>query len=165
MADLCKIKEEIFKSDNKACFIERERILSRLETEMKDYNKPDKYAIILSKLLSEVSTPIHDCDFFAGRVVESLPDASLSVPSTLLCSVGHMSFDYRKVLEIGLKGIHEEIKINSAKKGDEKALAFAKNAEIVINSIYDFCVRYATAAESKGFSDMAKAANCSIVKA
>ena len=159
MADLCKIKEEIFKSDNKACFIERERILCRLETEMKDYNKPDKYAIILSKLLSEVSTPIYDCDFFAGRVVENLPDASLSVPSTLLCSVGHMSFDYRKVLEIGLKGILEEIKINSAKKGDEKALAFAKNAEIVINSIHDFCVRYATAAESKGFSDMAKALN------
>ena len=74
MSDLAKIRDLVFEADNSACFIERERILSRLEKEMSDYNEPDKYAIVLSKLLAEVSTPILDCDYFAGRVVEALPD-------------------------------------------------------------------------------------------
>lgn len=105
MAKLSELKELIFQSDNKACFIERERILSRLESEMSDYKYDDKYAIVLSKLLSEVSAPILDCDYFAGRVVEALPEENMKAPNGLLCSVGHMSFDYEKLLRMGLKGI------------------------------------------------------------
>ena len=157
MENLVKLKELVFESDNKACFIERERILSRLEKEMAEYNEPDKYAIILSKLLSEVSTPILDCDYFAGRVVEALPDKNMSAPNWLLCSVGHMSFDYEKLLKVGLKGILSEIKSNAAKKGDQDSASFAKNAEIVVLAIKDYAERYAKEAEVKGFSEMAQA--------
>jgi YesN/AraC family two-component response regulator len=55
MSDLIKLKELVFESDNKACFIERERILRRLETEMAEYKGKDKYALVLSKLLSDSS--------------------------------------------------------------------------------------------------------------
>ena len=48
MRNLSELKNLIFKSDNSACFIERERILSRLESEMADYKRDDKYAIRLS---------------------------------------------------------------------------------------------------------------------
>ncbi len=157
MSDLPKLKELIFESDNQACFIERERILNSLEFEMEDYNKSDKYALILSKLLAEVSTPINENDYFAGRVVEALPDAGMSAPSTLLCSLGHMSFDYEKMLRIGLKGILEEIKTNANKKGDAASLAFAHNAEIVITAIREFANRYAKEAEKKDFAEMARA--------
>ena len=81
-----RLKELVFESDNHACFIEKERILSRLEKEMRDYTKADKYAIIFSTLLSEVSTPILDCDYFAGRVVEALPDEGINAPNRLIFS-------------------------------------------------------------------------------
>lgn len=157
MNHLDTLKELVFESDNKACFIERERILNRLQIEMKDYNEPDRYAIILSKLLAEVSTPILDCDYIAGRVVEALPDEGMSAPSYLLCSIGHMSFDYEKLLNLGLKGILVEIKENATAKGDAASLAFAKNAEIVVNAIKGYADRYAKTAEEKGYSQMANA--------
>ncbi len=157
MGNLGKLKELIFETDNNACFIERERILGRLGKEMQNYSETDKYAIIFSKLLAEVSTPVLDCDYFAGRVVEALPDEGMKAPNTLLCSVGHMSFDYEKVLKMGLKGILEEIKRNSTNKGDEDSMSFARNAEIVITAIREFATRYANEAESKGLTEMAKA--------
>lgn len=157
MAKLSELKHLIFESDNTACFIERERILSRLASEMAEYQSDDKYAVILSKLLSEVSTPILDCDYFAGRVVEGLPDENMKAPNGLLCSVGHMSFDYEKLLKDGLKGILEEIKTNATKKGDADSLSFANNAEIVVTAIKDYAERYANAAEEKGLSEMAQA--------
>lgn len=157
MRNLSELKNLIFKSDNSACFIERERILSRLESEMADYKRDDKYAIILSKLLSEVSTPILDCDYFAGRVIEALPEENMKAPNGLLCSVGHMSFDYEKLLRMGLKGILGEIKENAAKKDDKEAFCFAKNAETVVYAIKAYAERYAKTAEEKGFSEMAEA--------
>lgn len=157
MGNLEKLKDLIFETDNNACFIERERILGRLEKEMQNYSGADKYAIVLSKLLAEVSTPILECDYFAGRVVEAVPDAGMKAPSKLLCSVGHMSFDYAKVLNIGLKGILQEIKTNSVKNGDEASKTFANNAEIVITAIHEFALRYANEAERKGFIQMGNA--------
>ena len=112
MGKLQKVRELIFESDNQACFIERERILKCLQEEMKDYQGEDKYALILAKVLAEVSTPILECDYFAGRVVEALPDEGMEAPNTLLCSTGHMSFDYEKILRVGLVGILEEIQEN-----------------------------------------------------
>lgn len=46
MGNLTRLKAFIFETDNNACFIERDEILGRLETEMADYDKPDKFAII-----------------------------------------------------------------------------------------------------------------------
>ena len=157
MSRLKELKDLIFESNNAACFIERERILSRLEKEMADYNKDDRYAVILSKLLSEVSTPILDCDYFAGRVSEALPDENMSAPNRLLNSLGHMSFDYQKILTVGLKGILEEIKNVANQKGDKASYSFAHNAEIVINAIKAYCIRYSKSAEQKGFKQMAEA--------
>ncbi len=160
MGNLNALKDLIFESDNKACFIERERILTRLEKEMSGYSAPDKYAVILAKLLSEVSTPILDCDYFAGRAVEALPDENMSAPSYLLCSTGHMSFDYEKLLAVGFKGILEEIKASAAARATSDAAAFARNAEIIISAIRDFARRYADAAAEKGFDEMSRALRC-----
>ena len=148
--DLEYLKKKIFESDNRACFIERERILTRLENEMAGYDEPDRYAKILAALLCEVSTPIDPHDFFVGRVIEALPDENMAAPSEALISQGHMSFDYEKVLRMGLKGILEEIKSNAQKKGDGNSLSFASNAETVVDAIRGFAERYADAAEAHG---------------
>ncbi len=157
MAYLNCIKELVFESDNEACFIERERILNRLEKEFGEYNEPDKYSLIFSRLMSEVSTPIEDCDYFAGRVVEAKPDPGMSAPNRLLCATGHMSPDYESLLKYGLKGILGKIKNSAECKSDEDAMVFARNTEIVVNAVKSYAERYAAVAKSKGFDRMANA--------
>lgn len=151
------LKNQIFESDNHACFIERERILSRLGIEMADYTEPDRYAKMLATILSEVSTPIDPHDYFVGRVVELLPDEGMVAPNLTLSSLGHMSFDYAKVLKVGLKGILDEIKENSQKFNDEESFVFARNAEIVITAIRDYAERYAKKADEYGKTEAARA--------
>ena len=138
MSDLNCLKELVFESDNEACFIERERILNRLEKEFDEYNEPDKYALIFSKLMSEVSTPIEDCDYFAGRVVEAKPDPGMSAPNRLLQATGHMSLDYESLLKYGLKGVLEKIKNSAEYKSDEDAMVFVRNAEFVVNAVKSY---------------------------
>ena len=157
MSNLNRLKELVFESDNEACFIERERILGRLEKEFSDYNEPNKYAYILSKLLSEVSVPIYDCDYFAGRVTEAKPDKGMNVPNRLLCSTGHMNFDYETLLNSGLKGILASIKYSAEEKGDTQSKIFAMNAEIVVEAIRDYAARYSAEAKRLGRMEMAKA--------
>lgn len=157
MNKLDNLKKLVFSADDKACFIERERILSRLSSEMADYNGDDKYAIILSTLLSEVSTPIEDCDYFAGRVLDALPDDGMDAPHNLIYSNGHASLDYERLLKIGLSGILSDIKDSASKKGDDQSLSFAKNAEIVVFAVRNYATRYAKTAKEKGFWEMSEA--------
>lgn len=157
MADLSKIKDMIFESDNEACFIERERILNRLEEEFDGYDKPDRYALIFSKLMSEVSTPIEDFDYFGGRVLEAKPDKGMSAPSHLLFSTGHMSFDYAELLKYGLKGVLEKIRAASAENNNEQSHIFAENAGIVVDAVQGYAKRYSAAARKKGLDQIADA--------
>ncbi len=124
---------------------------------MADYTEDDKYAIILSKMLSEVSTPIEDCDYFAGRIVEAIPDSGMDAPSPLIYSNGHASLEYERLLKVGLSGILSDIKEIAKRKGDSESLSFAKNAEIAAFAVRDYANRYSKAAEEKGFFEMAKA--------
>ena len=157
MGNLSELRQQIFESDDKACFIERERILNRLEQEMADYHAPDRYAILLAKVLAEVSTPVDASDYFAGRIVEARPDAGRWEPSRLLESTGHMNFDYEKILRVGLLGILEEIQAAARQKATDDALVFANNARIVVDAIGDYTARYAKAAEEAGLTEAAKA--------
>lgn len=157
MNRLERLKKLVFEMDNRACFIERERILNRLAIELQDYQGTDKYALILSKLLSEVSTPIVSEDYFAGRVVEALPDEGMQAPSLLLNSLGHLSPDYERILKLGFRGILADIKETAQKSDDAEKKSFAENMEIVVLAIRDYACRYATEAEKMGCSEMAKA--------
>ncbi len=164
MSRLDTLRELVFEADNAACFIERERILNRIEKEMADYSAPDKNAKALAKLLSEVSVPIHECDYFAGRVVEDIPEPGLLSENEehpyndhLIASFGHLSPDYRLILSEGFCGMLARIKATAAEKGDENSKIFANNAEIVITAIKSYCERYAKAARAAGKDEMAKA--------
>jgi len=69
MANLEKLKKAVFAMNDRACFIERDRILAQLRPQMEGYEKPDKYARIFAKLMEQVSTPVDAADYFAGRLV------------------------------------------------------------------------------------------------
>lgn len=157
MGNLKQLRELVFAADNSACFIERERILGRLATEWADRDAPDKHARILATLLAEVSTPVLDCDYFGGRVIEALPDEGMKAPNLLLMSKGHMNPDYENILKVGLYGVLERIQKSAAEKGTPEALQFAKNAETVVNAVKDYTHRYAKEAERCGKTEMAKA--------
>ncbi len=157
MTNLEKLRELVFESDNKACFIERERILRRIENEQALYKENDRYAIRLETLLDEVSTPVYDFDYFAGRAVEALPDEGMGKPTMALLSSGHCSLDFSRLINLGLDGIVKEIEQTARKKGDEKSLEFAKNARIVVDAVGRFAVRYSKEAEKCGKLEMAKA--------
>ena len=151
------LKKLVFESNDNACFIERERILQRLASEMTDEAAEDRYALIFKTLLGEVSTPIDPHDIFAGRVVEALPDEGMHAPSRLICSIGHLSPDYQKILTVGLKGILAEIEQTAREKGDRRSLSFCENARIVIGAIKSYADRYSLAAKQAGRDEMAKA--------
>lgn len=157
MKQMEMLKQKIFETDDRACFIERERILQRLSQTHADETAEDRYAVILETMLCEVSTPIDPHDCFAGRVVEALPDEGMHAPCRLLCSVGHLSPDYHKILTVGLKGILAEIKETARTKGDSKSASFCKNAEKVICAIKSYAERYALAAKEAGRTEMARA--------
>lgn len=157
MGNLKNLREKVFNGDDKACFIERERILARLEKEMQGYDKADRYAVIFSKLLAEVSVPIDEDDYFAGKAVEATPDEGMNAPSVLLCSTGHMSYHYEDLLEFGLCGMLKKIKAEAVRRDDPEAKIFAENAEIVTEAVRSYAERYAEAAEKKGFFETAKA--------
>ena len=53
VGDLNRLKELVFATDNKACFIERDRVLARLRTEFEGYEKPDRFAKIFAALMEE----------------------------------------------------------------------------------------------------------------
>lgn len=154
---LLSLREKIFAGDNRACFIERERILSRLAPEYEGYTEDDRYARIFSELLDGVSTPVDPDDIFAGRAVEALPDPGMSAPSFLLCSTGHMSFDYEKLLRVGLRGMLEDICASAQRLGDRESLSFAENARRTVEAVGRFAERYAQSARLAGKEKMAEA--------
>ena len=157
MERLDALKKLVFDSDDRACFIERERILQRLETELTDETAEDRYAVMLETLLDEVSVPIETHDVFAGRVLEALPDDGMHAPSRLICAIGHLSPDYQKILTVGLKGILAEIETVALEKGDRRSVSFCTNAKKVIGAIKRYADRYALAAKQAGREEMAKA--------
>lgn len=164
MSRLDVLRDLVFETDNAACFIERERILARIKKEMASYEAPDKNAKAFAQLLSEVSVPIHECDYFAGRVVEALPDEEMllngkafSCNDHLIASFGHLSADYRLILAEGFSGILAKIQKRAEEKGDEDSRIFSQCAEIVVYAIKAYSERYAEAARAMGKMEMAKA--------
>ncbi len=157
MTRLEELKKLVFQSDNRACFIERDRVLNWLAEAWKDDASSDRSARILKAVLEAASTPVLPCDYFAGRMVEALPDPGMKPAHPLICSIGHMSPDYGRLLGLGLSGILAEIQKTAAEKGDRESAIFAENAEIVVHAIRDYCLRYADAAEAAGKPQMAEA--------
>ena len=148
MEKLKGLKEMVFAQSNDHCFIEKERFLQGID--LNEEKPSDYYPKLFAALLKSVSTPMDEKDFFAGRVVEALPDAGMQAPSRLFLAKGHLTPDYEKLLKIGYHGILMEIKEQAEALRTEKAYHYAENAMICIDAIHRFALRYAEAAKKAG---------------
>ncbi len=143
-----RLKEKVFLQSDEHCFIEREKFLNLAEaTGEKSF---EFYADIIAELLDNVSTPVDSDDIFVGRVVEGSSQEEKAAPNYLLSSMGHITPDYQKLLNFGYEGILEQIKENAKKLGTAKATQYAHNAEIIINAIRRFALRYSEEANKYG---------------
>lgn len=154
---LNRLRDLVFATDNTHCFIEREAILTRIADDIRPSGEPEKQIKALVALLDEISTPIDEADYLAGRMLEAPLPEGVEKPSLDLFSLGHMSPDYKRVLSLGLSGILDEVKKTAEKKDTALARQFAKNAETVVYAVKAFCERYAEEAERCGKREMAKA--------
>ena len=146
-----RLKELVFEQKNDHCFIERERFLNAQPV---CENRPtDYYANLFSDMLDYVSTPVDDADIFVGRVIEAAPEKEWDVcPNKTLFAKAHMTVNYEKLLAGGYRGVLEEIKSNAEKIGTEEARIYAHNAQIVVDAMHRFALRYAEAAKAKGMT-------------
>lgn len=138
------LKQKIYESDDTACFITRERILQKLDLQYRTYYAYDREARILADLLDQIDTPVDPQDVIVGRMTEAVPDpdmhqasriryrfgeeaclrdypndTSVTFPSPLLYSYGHMTYDWKTLLEKGYRGILEQIERAAVEKGDQ----------------------------------------------
>ncbi len=145
------LKQKIFEQDDCACFIDRERYLVQAERETTPVQrqKPDFYARLLTGMLDHASVPVEPEDIFVGRMAEEI-SPEYPAPSSLLYSTGHMSFDYARILKEGLSGILQQIKRQAAVFCDRESREYAQNAQIVVEGIQRFALRYADAARAVG---------------
>lgn len=176
------LKNRVRESDDEACFIERERVLAQLEKEMGGYHSYDREAKIFAALLDHVSTPVEPEDVFVGRLLMARPDpgmgpakrvrylfgeeaclrdlprdTSVTFPNSLLFSFGHMTFDWETLLQKGYRGVLESIRKNAQRLGDPESQLFARNAELVIEAVHRFALRYGDAAWKAGNRKAAEA--------
>ncbi len=150
------LKEKVFEQKNDHCFIERERFLNALPSVQE--HSTDYYATILSDMLDFVSTPVDQNDVFAGRVLEDAPEPQWTAcPNRTLFAKAHLTPDYERLLKKGYRGVLADIQKRANELGTEDARIYAHNAEIVVNAIRRYALRYAEAAEAAGLTRAAEA--------
>lgn len=142
------LKNRVFAMKNDHCFIERERFLRSVAA--RGENVSEDAATLLSDLLDYVSTPVDENDIFVGRVAEDAPDHTDSCPSRILCAKGHLTPDYKRLLSLGYQGILKQIRENAKNIQTERAYEYARRAEISIDAMHRFALRYAKAARERG---------------
>lgn len=142
------LKGKVFAMSNEDCFIERERFLATVSD--CDKKTSDYYANLMAEILEYVSTPVDEQDFFVGRVVEGAPEGDKECPNKIIFAKGHLTPNYHRLVTQGYRGVLEEVQKNADAIRTEKAEAYAKNAEIVVNAIRKFAHRYAEAAKEAG---------------
>ncbi len=146
---LTELKALVFGQSNEHCFIERESFLNALPSCAE--HSYDCYAKILSDMLDSVSVPINENDVFVGRAAEAMQKPEWTeCPNRTLFAKAHLTPDYGRLLSLGYRGILEQIKANAEKIGTDTAQIYAENAEIAVNAIRRFALRYAEAAKKMG---------------
>lgn len=145
------LKEKIFQGNNQACYIEREKILNKLDTAVLDVSVEFRYGYIFKNLLQEVSTPVDEHDIIVGRVVEAVWESNLNKENIHQCfkANGHLTLNWETLLKKGLSGVAQEAIKNAARMGTKEADDFAENAQTCVQAVKEFCHRYAETALNK----------------
>jgi formate C-acetyltransferase len=151
-----------------ATSVERILILNEIKSDHKDWPQPKRFPYMLRTLLSRVSTPIEPYDLVAGRCVdrvlsdeeEAIFQAYLKSPdrqkSSAMLSSGHCSYDWDALVTLGLPGLRRRAEQSLARKSDPEERVFLEGAIEIYDTLRDFMLRYADAADRAGMTGMAK---------
>lgn len=146
--ELALLRDRIFAGDNRACFVERERLLRLAHPAAAGLAPQERYAFLFCQLLDGLSCPVESADLFLGRMVEGhLTAAEATQPAaTELGSQGHLTLDWETLLHRGLAGVAQEAGATAQRDGSGAAHFFAENAAQCVAAVTRFARRYAQAA-------------------
>lgn len=160
-------RNRILSKDESNGYIERERAIEEfLAGGGGNLPQAQKYICALETVLGTLSTPVEEGDWIVGRMAEGpIPYEMEPVPAGGKShagnpfkptgrSAGHMSLDYRPLLQKGLKGIAEDFCSHAHTKEQKKYAALVERAAAVIGQ---YAERYALAAEAHGARRAAEA--------
>ena len=143
---------------------ERILILNEIKDKNKELPQPLRFSAMMSELLERVSTPIEDHDIIVGRALdrELTEDEerlffeflkSKDYPrKTVIFGMGHLSYDWEDIVELGLCGLKERAQKSLHAQTDPKKQTFVQAAIEVYEAIKRYILRYAEAAKSKGMT-------------
>ena len=160
-------RNRILSKDESNGYIERERAIEEfLAGGGGNLPQAQKYICALETVLGTLSTPVEEGDWIVGRMVEGpIPYEMEPVPAGGKShagnpfkptgrSAGHMSLDYRPLLQKGLKGIAEDFCSHAHTKEQKEYAALVERAAAAIGQ---YAERYALAAEAHGAHRAAEA--------
>lgn len=160
-------RNRILSKDESNGYIERERAIEEfLDGGGGNLPQAQKYICALETVLGTLSTPVEEGDWIVGRMAEGpIPYEMEPVPAGGKShagnpfkptgrSAGHMSLDYRPLLQKGLKGIAEDFCSHAHTKEQKEYAALVERAAAAIGQ---YAERYALAAEAHGARRAAEA--------
>ena len=160
-------RNRILSKDESNGYIERERAIEEfLAGGGGSLPQAQKYICALETVLGTLSTPVEEGDWIVGRMAEGpIPYEMEPVPAGGKShagnpfkptgrSAGHMSLDYRPLLQKGLKGIAEDFCSHAHTKEQKEYAALVERAAAAIGQ---YAERYALAAEAHGARRAAEA--------
>lgn len=160
-------RNRILSKDESNGYIERERAIEEfLAGGGGSLPQAQKYICALETVLGTLSTPVEEGDWIVGRMAEGpIPYEMEPVPAGGKShagnpfkptgrSAGHMSLDYRPLLQKGLKGIAEDFCSHAHTKEQKEYAALVERAAAAIGR---YAERYALAAEAHGAHRAAEA--------
>lgn len=160
-------RNRILSKDESNGYIERERAIEEfLAGGGGSLPQAQKYICALETVLGTLSTPVEEGDWIVGRMAEGpIPYEMEPVPAGGKShagnpfkptgrSAGHMSLDYRPLLQKGLKGIAEDFCSHAHTKEQQEYAALVERAAAAIGQ---YAERYALAAEAHGARRAAEA--------
>lgn len=160
-------RNRILSKDESNGYIERERAIEEfLAGGGGSLPQAQKYICALETVLGTLSTPVEEGDWIVGRMAEGpIPYEMEPVPAGGKShagnpfkptgrSAGHMSLDYRPLLQKGLKGITEDFYSHAHTKEQKEYAALVERAAAAIGQ---YAERYALAAEAHGARRAAEA--------
>lgn len=146
-----------------ATTVERFLIFNKIKSEYKDLPQPKRFAKFLSILLEQVSVPLQEYDLIAGRCIKRELTGSEEetfqefirhpdYPKEVLFPSGHCTYSWEMVLRLGLTGLKAKAEEGLAQTQDGDKRIFLESMICIYDSIRDYILRYAAAAEQKGMS-------------
>ena len=162
-----QMRNAILNKDETNGYIERERAIDDfLRAHDAFPDQAEKYVTALEEVLAALSASIDPQDVLVGRMVEGpIPYEMEPVPASGKTHVGtpfrvtgrnagHMSLDYRPLLQKGLNGICEDFAAKAVTPSQIRYVALMRRAVAAVGA---FAARYADAAEAAGNVRAAKA--------